>query len=347
MALRLKNREVDLVVVVNMFLTGFDATTLNTLWVDKNLRQHGLIQAFSRTNRILNSVKTYGNIVSFRNLEDEMNEALALFGNKDAKGIVLLKPYAEYVSEYEAKVAELLSEFPVGSVSHIVGEERQKQFIKLFGSLLRLLNILVSFDDFAGQQILSDRDLQDYRSAYLDLYADFRQQAQADKESINDDVVFEIELVKQVEVNVDYILMLVKKYIEEGRGQDREIRAEIARAIDSSPSLRNKKDLIEEFIDQITLGNDIDENWRGYIAQRRTRELEEIIAAENLNSEATWRFVEQAVREGSVQEGGTIITEVLPPTSRFKADGALTVKKRSVIERLSAFLDRYEGLTNS
>ena len=347
LALRLKNREVDLVVVVNMFLTGFDATTLNTLWVDKNLRQHGLIQAFSRTNRILNSVKTYGNIVSFRNLEDEMNEALALFGNKDAKGIVLLKPYAEYVSEYEAKVAELLSEFPVGSVSHIVGEERQKQFIKLFGSLLRLLNILVSFDDFAGQQILSDRDLQDYRSAYLDLYADFRQQAQADKESINDDVVFEIELVKQVEVNVDYILMLVKKYIEEGRGQDREIRAEIARAIDSSPSLRNKKDLIEEFIDQITLGNDIDENWRGYIAQRRTRELEEIIAAENLNSEATWRFVEQAVREGSVQEGGTIITEVLPPTSRFKADGALTVKKRSVIERLSAFLDRYEGLTNS
>jgi type I restriction enzyme R subunit len=344
LALRLKNREVDLVVVVNMFLTGFDATTLNTLWVDKNLRQHGLIQAFSRTNRILNSVKTYGNIVSFRNLEDEMNEALALFGNKDAKGIVLLKPYAEYVSEYEAKVAELLSEFPVGSVSHIVGEERQKQFIKLFGSLLRLLNILVSFDDFAGQQILSDRDLQDYRSAYLDLYADFRQQAQADKESINDDVIFEIELVKQVEVNVDYILMLVKKYIEEGRGQDREIRAEIARAIDSSPSLRNKKDLIEEFIDQITLGNEIDENWQGYIGVRCNRELESIIRDENLSSEATLRFIAQAFREGSVPEGGTAITEVLPPTSRFSSDGALALKKQSVVERLSAFVERFAGL---
>ena len=347
LALRLKNREVDLVVVVNMFLTGFDATTLNTLWVDKNLRQHGLIQAFSRTNRILNSVKTYGNIVSFRSLEDEMNEALALFGNKDAKGIVLLKPYAEYFSEYEAKVAELVSEFPVSTVSHIVGEERQKQFIKLFGSLLRLLNILVSFDDFAGQQILSDRDLQDYRSAYLDLYADFRRQVQADKESINDDVVFEIELVKQVEVNVDYILMLVKKYIEEGRGQDREIRAEIARAIDSSPSLRNKKDLIEEFIDQISLGADIDENWRGYIAQRRTRELEDIIATESLNSEATWRFVEQAAREGAVSEGGTAITEVLPPVSRFGAEGALTKKKQSVFDRLTAFVDRYAGLGGS
>lgn len=347
LALRLKNREVDLVVVVNMFLTGFDATTLNTLWVDKNLRQHGLIQAFSRTNRILNSVKTYGNIVSFRNLEDEMNEALALFGNKDAKGIVLLKPYAEYFSQYEAKVAELLSEFPINTISSIVGEERQKQFIMLFGSLLRLLNILASFDDFTGQQILSDRDLQDYRSAYLDLYADFRQQAQADKESINDDVVFEIELVKQVEVNVDYILMLVKKYIEDGRGQDREIRAEITRAIDSSPSLRNKKDLIEEFIDQITLGADIDENWQGYIAQRRRRELEAIIVAENLNSEATWRFVEQAAREGAVSVGGTVITEVLPPTSRFGAEGALTKKKQSVLDRLTAFVDRYAGLGGS
>ncbi len=171
-AQRLKNRDLDLVIVVNMFLTGFDATTLNTLWIDKNLRQHGLIQAYSRTNRILNSVKTYGNIVSFRDLEDATNEALTLFGNKDARGIVLLKPYAEYYAEYEAKVAELTLLYPLGKP--IVGEANQKAFIALFGAILRLRNILTAFDDFAGNEILTDRELQDYQSIYLNLYAEFR-----------------------------------------------------------------------------------------------------------------------------------------------------------------------------
>jgi len=147
---RLKKRELDMVIVVNMFLTGFDATTLNTLWADKNLKAHGLIQAYSRTNRILNSVKTYGNIVSFRNLEQETNDALALFGNKDAKGIVLLKPYAEYYGEYEKRVADLITGFPLEQA--IIGETAQKAFIKLFGSILRLKNILTAFDDFAGQR---------------------------------------------------------------------------------------------------------------------------------------------------------------------------------------------------
>src|SRR5699024_5106571 len=159
LSMRLRNREIDLVIVVNMFLTGFDATTLNTLWVDKNLRMHGLIQAYSRTNRILNSVKTYGNIVSFRNLEEETKEAIALFGNKDGKGIVLLKPFGEYYATYSEKVQELLEGFPLGSP--IIGEAAQKDFIKLFGDILRLLNILTSFDEFAGSQILSDRQNQD------------------------------------------------------------------------------------------------------------------------------------------------------------------------------------------
>ena len=174
--------ELDLVIVVNMFLTGFDATTLNTLWVDKNLKAHGLIQAYSRTNRILNSVKTYGNIVSFRNLEDATNDALALFGNKDAKGIVLLKPYAEYYAEYQGKIAELQALFPLGAA--ITGEAAQKAFIKLFGAILRLKNILTAFDDFAGNEILSQRDFQDYQSVYLNLYAEFRAVSEAEKESI-------------------------------------------------------------------------------------------------------------------------------------------------------------------
>jgi type I restriction enzyme R subunit len=241
---RLKKRELDMVIVVNMFLTGFDATTLNTLWADKNLKTHGLIQAYSRTNRILNSVKTYGNIVSFRNLEKETNDALALFGNKDAKGIVLLKPYAEYYGEYEKRVGELLALYPLGQP--IIGEAAQKAFIKLFGSILRLRNILTAFDDFAGNEILSQREFQDYQSVYLNLYAEFRSVSEADKEAINDDVVFEIELIKQVEINVDYILLLVEHYLSsKGSGDDREILATIERAINSSPSLRNKKDLID------------------------------------------------------------------------------------------------------
>lgn len=257
LSLRLKNRQIDLVIVVNMFLTGFDATTLNTLFVDKNLRMHGLLQAFSRTNRILNSVKTYGNIVSFRNLDKETNEALQLFGNKDAKGIVLLKPYSDYYQEYTNKVSELLDSYPIGET--IDSESRQKAFIALFSTILRLQNILSSFDEFAGHEILSERQSQDYRSMYLDLYAQYRRTGDADKESINDDVVFEIELVKQVEINVDYILMLVDKYRQEhGNGQDKEIRAEISRAVDASPTLRDKKDLIETFVDTVSLTGGID-----------------------------------------------------------------------------------------
>ena len=344
LAMRLKNRDVDIAIVVNMFLTGFDATTLNTLWVDKNLHQHGLIQAFSRTNRILNSVKTYGNIVSFRDLEDKMNEALALFGNKDAKGIVLLKPYGDYFSEYERLVGELTTDFPVAGAPNILGEANQKEFITKFGSILRLLNILSSFDEFAGCQILSDRDFQDYRSAYLGLYADFRQRAHAEKETINDDVIFEIELVKQVEVNVDYILILVKKYFDEGKGQDKEIRAEISRAIDSSPSLRNKKDLIEDFVNSLTLGGSVDDNWRGFVEHRKNQELETIIREEGLNSAATHAFVAQAIREGAVPESGTAIAKVLPAMSRFGAGGAHGIKKHHVLERLRQYVERFFGL---
>jgi type I restriction enzyme R subunit len=207
-SLRLRNRELDVAIVVNMFLTGFDATTLNTLWVDKSLRAHGLIQAYSRTNRILNSVKTFGNIVTFRDLEDATNDALALFGNKDARGVVLLKPYAEYYAEYAERVTELLELFPLDKPR--IGEKADAAFIAIFGTILRLRNILTAFDEFEGNDPLSDRDFQDYRSIYLDLYDDLRRAADAEKESIIDDVVFEIELVKQVEVNVDYILLLVE-----------------------------------------------------------------------------------------------------------------------------------------
>lgn len=340
---RLKKRELDLAIVVNMFLTGFDATTLNTLWADKNLRAHGLVQAYSRTNRILNSVKTYGNIVSFRDLEQATNDALALFGNKDAKGIVLLKPYAEYYAEYQAKVSDLVAAFPLGQ--GIVGERAQKAFIKLFGAILRLRNILTAFDDFAGNEILSRRDFQDYQSLYLNLYAEFRSQAAADKESINEDVVFEIELIKQIEVNVDYILMLVEQYLKaRGTGTDKELRATIERAVASSPSLRNKKDLIEQFVDSISATAKVSTEWIRFIAARKAEELDRIIADEGLDPAETRNFVENAFRDGAIAASGTAITKILPPVSRFSGDNVHSAKKQSVLDRLTTFFERYFGL---
>lgn len=341
---RLKNRELDLVIVVNMFLTGFDATTLNTLFVDKNLRAHGLIQAYSRTNRILNSVKTSGNIVSFRNLEKETNEALELFGDKDAGGIVLLKPYGEYFGDYAGKVEELLGTYSLsGGIP--ASEEEQKEFIKLFGQILRLRNILGSFDEFADDDLLSAREEQDYRSVYLELYRQFSQDRGGDKEAIRDDVVFEIELIKQVEVNVDYILMLVDKARKErGDGEDKEIRAEISRALDASPTLRNKRDLVERFVDSVSIDGEVDDEWDAYIAARREEELGAIIADERLRAEAAKDYMARALRDGEMRTSGTEIVRVLPAVSRFGGGTAHSEKKQRVIEKLEAFFERFRGL---
>lgn len=345
LSLRLKNRDLDMVIVVNMFLTGFDATTLNTLWVDKNLRSHGLIQAYSRTNRILNSVKTYGNIVSFRNLEEETNDAIALFGNKEATGVVLLKPYGEYYQEYAEKVTELMEHYQPGE--WVVGEANQNAFVKLFGDILRLRNILTSFDEFEKNEILSPRDVQDYQSTYLDIWNDRKQDRKSEKEQIVSDLVFEIELIKQVEINVDYILMLVQKYREErGNGQDQEIRAGISRAIDSSPTLRNKKDLIENFVDTVSLEGSLEDEWTAYLEAQREKELGEIIAAENLRPEETAQFIDAAFREGSIRASGTAITKVLPPVSRFSKEKNHGEKKRRVVQKLGEFFERFFGLVS-
>ena len=340
---RLKSRELDMAIVVNMFLTGFDATTLNTLWVDKNLRYHGLIQAYSRTNRILNSVKTYGNIVSFRDLKDETDDALALFGNKDARGVVLLRPYAEYLQEYEQLLAELREKYPAGQL--VEGEDVQKDYIKLHGNLLRLRNILTSFDEFAEDDSLSEGELQERQSIYLDLYQEYRAQDAAEKAQIHEDVVFEIELARQDEVNVDYILMLVEKYREDGKGEDKELRASIDRAVDASPTLRNKKDLIEQFVDKVSITGPIDEAWREYIEQKRTEELQALIDEENLKPEETEALIADAFRDGTVPTVGTRINKLFAQrASRFSRANAHGAKKRAVIEKLNTFFDRFKGL---
>jgi type I restriction enzyme R subunit len=349
LSLRVKNREIDILIVVNMFLTGFDATTLNTLWVDKNLRQHGLIQAFSRTNRILNSVKTYGNIVCFRDLKEETDKAIALFGNKDAGGIVLLKTYEEYYNGYDDKgeykpgyaelIATLTTQYPLGQP--ILGEEAEKDFIRLYGAILRLRNILTSFDDFEGNEILSERDFQDYQSIYIDLYQEYRKGADGDKETINDDIVFEIELVKQIEVNIDYILMLVAKY-QQSNCKDKTILTTIDKAINSSIELRSKKELIERFIEQVNVSTKVDEDWRKFLHERKEADISAIIEEEKLKPEETRRFIDNAFRDGILKTTGTAIDKIMPPVSRF--GGGRAAKKQGIIEKLMIFFEKYLGL---
>lgn len=349
LSLRVKNREIDILIVVNMFLTGFDATTLNTLWVDKNLRQHGLIQAFSRTNRILNSVKTYGNIVCFRDLKEETDKAIALFGNKDAGGIVLLKTYEEYYNGYDDKgeykpgyaelITTLTTQYPLGQP--ILGEEAEKDFIRLYGAILRLRNILTSFDDFEGNEILSKRDFQDYQSIYIDLYQEYRKGADGDKETINDDIVFEIELVKQIEVNIDYILMLVAKY-QQSNCKDKTILTTIDKAINSSIELRSKKELIERFIEQVNVSTKVDEDWRKFLHERKEADITAIIEEERLKPEETRRFIDNAFRDGMLKTTGTAIDKIMPPVSRF--GGGRAAKKQGIIEKLMIFFEKYLGL---
>ena len=350
LSMRMKQKEVDLLIVVNMFLTGFDATTLNTLWVDKNLRMHGLLQAFSRTNRKLNSVKTFGNIVCFRNLENATNESLALFGDDKAGGIVLLRKYEDYYYGYDDEgkhhagyselVDELLEKYPVGEP--IMLEDEQKKFARLFGSLLKAINILQCFDDFKGAQHIDERDMQDYQSMYIDIYNKFRDRRKAEKESITEDVVFEIELVKQVEVNIDYIISLIAKHHEE-HTLNAEIRLSIAKAIDSSIELRGKKDLIEQFISSLTPDvSAVDVQWQEYVRRQRELELERIIEEEHLKSEPTRKFIEASFRDGAIRETGTVVAEILPPMSRFSKDRA--AKKEIVLARLREFFERFRDL---
>ena len=337
---RTKNKEIDILIVVNMFLTGFDATTLNTLWVDKNLRMHGLIQAFSRTNRILNSIKTFGNIICFRDLQKETDEA-----------IVLLKTYEEYYNGYEDDkgrekegysqlIEELQNKFPIDE--QIIGEQNKKEFIILFGNILKLKNILSAFDKFAGNEILSEREYQDYQSVYIDLYEEIKKTKNTDKENINDDIIFEIELIKQVEINIDYIMMKVAEYYKSNK-KDKEILVDIKKAINSSIELRSKKELIEGFIDRVNFSKNVTDDFKKFVREEKEKDLEKVIEEEKLKPEETKKFIDNSLRDGILKTTGTDIDKLLPPVSRF-GGGNRAEKKLGVIEKLKVFFDKYLGL---
>ena len=342
LALKLKNREIDLVIVVNMFLTGFDATTLNTLWVDKNLRLHGLLQAFSRTNRILNSVKTYGNIVCFRDLEENTKESISIFGNKDAGGIVLLKPYSVYFDEYTTLVNLLKSKFSPRQIP--AGETDKKEFISLYNQILRLRNILSSFDDFQGHALITDADFQDYQSTYIELYNEQKKLVESDRESIIEDLVFEIELVKQIEINVDFILMLVGDLVKSTGNKNKEIQAKIERTINSSYVLRSKKDLILQFIESVNNNTNIDEHWKIFIDEQKAIELDEIITQEKLNPQKTRELISNSLSDGELKTTGTAISALLPAQDLFDENNLRGLQKLRVIEKLKAFFERFANL---
>ncbi|WQV82329.1 type I restriction endonuclease subunit R [Helicobacter pylori] len=353
---KMKDRKIDLLMVVNMFLTGFDATRLNTLWVDKNLKYHGLIQAFSRTNRILDSVKTHGNIVCFRDLEQDLNDALMLFGNKDAQSIALLRKYEDYLKGYtdnnkeyegyEGLIGRLLTEFPLKEP--IVSESQKKDFIKLFGKILKLENILNSFENFKKDDYINPRDFQDYQSKYLDFYDEMRPEKGRDKEEINDDLIFEIELIKQVEVNIDYILNLIEEFAKEHGVEIQGVKTKIEPILNSSIELRNKKDLIMDFIDKYNKDQEVHAYFQDYIHQKREEEFQNIIEENRLNEEKAYSFMQHAFKGGEISFSGTKFPKIIEEKpSMFSQNSRYQEVKEKVAASLSRFFHRFCDLTSA
>ncbi|EFW5251461.1 type I restriction endonuclease subunit R [Campylobacter upsaliensis] len=352
-SLKLKNRELDLAIVVNMFLTGFDATTLNTLYVDKSLRYHGLLQAYSRTNRILNSVKSFGNIIAFRDLQKNTDDALALFSDENAKGIVFLRSLEEYLQGYTDEkgqkhkgynelTKELTDKFPLESFRQAtLKTSDKKHFLALFGELLKLRNILEIFDNFSDP--LNERDKQDYQSHYISTYEELRKDKD-DKESNLDEVEFEVELLAQVEVSIEYILELIAKY-----HKDQATNYEpILKLLDSSLSLRSKKELFLRFIDSLHTQSNVEKDFRAYIKTHKNNALQDIINALNLDPKKTKEFMQDSFERGELRDYGRAFGEILPPSPLFGKGAEQTHKIREkALEKLQAFFELFKGLDMS
>ncbi|MEK5491725.1 hypothetical protein MKZ24_13675 [Paenibacillus sp. FSL R7-0297] len=391
LAKRVKNKEIDLLIVVGMFLTGFDAPTLNTLFVDKNLRYNGLMQAFSRTNRIYDSTKTFGNIVTFRDLEQATIDAIKCFGDDNTKNVVLEKSYREYMEGFtdvatgEARrgyvdvVKELQERFP--NVEDIATEKDKKEFAKLFGEYLRIDNILRNYDEFSGLKALqtvdindpealgdfksnhyvSDEDIvamkeikvleiQDYRSSYNDIRDWLRREKngkEKDNSSIDgDDVVFEVDLLKSQEINLDYILELI--FENNKKVKDKVLLVEeVRRLIRSSVGNRAKESLVVDFINQTDLDNiqdkaSIIDAFFSFAQTEQRPEAEELINTEKLNEEAAKRYILTSLKREYASENGTELNEILPKMSPLNP--LYLTKKQSVFQKISAFVDKFKGV---
>jgi type I restriction enzyme R subunit len=394
LAKRVKSREIDLLIVVGMFLTGFDALTLNTLFVDKNLRFHGLIQAYSRTNRIYDATKTFGNIVTFRDLQQATIDAITLFGDSNTKNVVLEKSYKEYMEGFtdivsgEARrgfkevVAELEQRFP--SPAEIVKEKDRKEFVKLFGEYLRVENILQNFDEYASLKAMqtldtndpqqldtfkaehylsdeelsalqeiklpADRKIQDYRSAYNDI-RDWIRREKTGKEKVESkidwaDVVFEVDLLKSQEINLDYILELIFDHNKKTKNKANLVE-EVRRLIRASVGNRAKETLVVDFINQADLDEIPDkasviEAFFGYARDQQQREATALIAEENLNQEAAKRYITASLKREYASEHGTALDSILPRMSPLNP--AYLTKKQTVFQRIAAFIEKFKGV---
>ncbi|EHN1585362.1 type I restriction endonuclease subunit R [Campylobacter upsaliensis] len=350
---RLRDKDLDLAIVVNMFLTGFDATTLNTLYVDKSLRYHGLLQAYSRTNRILNSVKSFGNIIAFRDLQKNTDDALALFSDENAKGIVFLRSLEEYLHGYTDEkgqkhkgynelTKELIDKFPLESFRQAtLKTSDKKHFLALFGELLKLRNILEIFDNFSDP--LNERDKQDYQSHYISTYEELRKDKD-DKESTLDEVEFEVELLAQVEVSIEYILELIAKY-----HKDQATNYEpILKLLDSSLSLRSKKELFLRFIDSLHTQSNVAKDFSTYIKTHKNNALQDIINTLNLDSQKTKEFMQDSFERGELRDYGRAFDEILPPSPLFGKGAEQTHKvRKQALEKLQAFFELFKGLDMS
>jgi len=394
LAKQVKAKEIDLLIVVGMFLTGFDAPTLNTLFVDKNLRYHGLLQAYSRTNRIYDATKTFGNIVTFRDLEQATIDALTLFGDKNTKNVVLEKSYREYMGGFidgvtgEARrgfvevVTELEQRFP--NPDEIILEKDKKDFAKLFGEYLRVENVLQNYDEFASLKALqqvdindpaaveafkvehylndedltalqaikvpADRTIQDYRSTYNDIRDWLRREkagSEKEKSTINwDDVVFEVDLLKSQEINLDYILELIFEQNKKNKSK-RELIEEVRRLIRASLGNRAKESLIVDFINQTNLDEMADkasiiDAFFKFAQAEQSREAEELIRSEGLNEEAAKRYISTSLKREFASENGTELNSTLPKMSPLNPE--YKTKKQSVFQKIAAFVEKFKGV---
>ena len=359
---KVKDKEIDLLIVVGMFLTGFDAPTLNTLFVDKNLRYHGLIQAFSRTNRILNKVKTFGNIVCFRNLEKATEDAIKTFGDENSVNVILEKSYDEYINGFTDEETgksmkgyvdlcnEIVDKFP--NPVEIELDSEKKEFAELFGELLKLENILRNFDEFENfEKIISDRQMQDMKSVYVDICEDIRNARKNDENKNGEEeidfsnVEFQIDLLKTDEINLDYILSLILKKSEE-HDDIETLKSEIRRIIRTSLGTRAKEDLIMNFINKTDLSEiknsgDILESFYKYANEEKKIKIDELIENEGLKKDSE-RFIERSINRGFVDYAGAEIDSILPPTSRRK--GAREAKKQTVLQKIRNIVEIFIGI---
>lgn len=359
---KVKDKKIDILIVVGMFLTGFDAPTLNTLFVDKNLRYHGLIQAFSRTNRILNKVKTFGNIVCFRDLEKATKNAIKTFGDDNSVNIILEKSYNDYIKGFKDEETgksvkgyinlcnEIVEKFP--KPVEIEKNQDKKEFAELFGELLKTENILKNFDEFENfEKIISDRQMQDMKSVYVDICEEIRNAGKDDQNNSNEqgidfsDIEFQIDLLKTDEINLDYILELILEKTKEHDNIET-LKSEIRRIIRTSLGTRAKENLVINFINKTDLkklknNGEILDAFYKYAKEEKKEKIDELVKDENLKEDSR-RFIEKSINKGFVDYAGSELDSILPPTSRRK--GAREVKKQSVLEKIRKMVEIFIGI---